>query len=56
MSTDKQDNDIVKSKPIDLEVSNSPNVDKLGKSICNWKKKNFSFKSLGQVWKKPDNC
>ena len=33
MSTDKHDNDVVKSKPIELEVSNSPNVDKLGEHM-----------------------
>ena len=40
MSTDKQDNDIVKSKPVDLEVSNSPNVDKLGRAYATGRRKN----------------
>ena len=48
MSTDKQDNDIVKSKPIDLEVSNSPNVDKLGRAYATGRRKT----SVSRVWVK----
>ena len=46
MSSDKQDNDIVKSKPIDLEVSNSPNVDKLGRAYATGRRKT----SVSRVW------
>ena len=48
MSTDKQDNDIVKSKPIELEVSNSPNVDKLGRAYATGRRKT----SVSRVWVK----
>ena len=48
MSTDKQDNDIVKSKPVDLEVSNSPNVDKLGRAYATGRRKT----SVSRVWVK----
>ena len=48
MSADKQDNDIVKSKPIDLEVSNSPNVDKLGRAYATGRRKT----SVSRVWVK----
>ena len=48
MSTDKQNNDIVKSKPIDLEVSNSPNVDKLGRAYATGRRKT----SVSRVWVK----
>ena len=48
MSTDKQDNDIVKSKPVDLEVSNSPNVDNLGRAYATGRRKT----SVSRVWVK----
>ena len=48
MSTDKQDNDIVKSKPIELEASNSPNVDKLGRAYATGRRKT----SVSRVWVK----
>ncbi len=48
MSKDKQDNDILKSKPIDLEVSNSPNVDKLGRAYATGRRKT----SVSRVWVK----
>ena len=48
MSIDKQDNDIAKSKPIDLEVSNSPNVDKLGRAYATGRRKT----SVSRVWVK----
>ena len=48
MSTDKQNNDIVKSKPIDLEVSNSPNIDKQGRAYATGRRKT----SVSRVWLK----
>ena len=48
MSTDKQDNGIVKSEPIELEVSNSPNVDKLGRAYATGRRKT----SVSRVWVK----
>ena len=48
MSKDTQDNDILKSKPIDLEVSNSPNVDKLGRAYATGRRKT----SVSRVWVK----
>lgn len=48
MSTDKQNNDIVKSKPIDLEVSNSPNIDKQGRAYATGRRKT----SVSRVWVK----
>ena len=48
MSRDIQDNDILKSKPIDLEVSNSPNVDKLGRAYATGRRKT----SVSRVWVK----
>ena len=48
MSEDTQDNDILKSKPIDLEVSNSPNVDKLGRAYATGRRKT----SVSRVWVK----
>ena len=48
MSTDKHDNDVVKSKPIELEVSNSPNVDKLGRAYATGRRKT----SVSRVWVK----
>ena len=48
MSTDKQDNDIAKSKPIDLEVSNSPNIDKQGRAYATGRRKT----SVSRVWVK----
>ena len=48
MSTEEQDNDITKSKPIDLEVSNSPNVDKLGRAYATGRRKT----SVSRVWVK----
>ena len=48
MSTDKQDNDIVKSKPIELEASNTPNVDKLGRAYATGRRKT----SVSRVWVK----
>ena len=48
MSTDKQDNDIVKSEPIELETSNTPNVDKLGRAYATGRRKT----SVSRVWVK----
>ena len=48
MSKDTQDNDILKSKPIDLVVSNSPNVDKLGRAYATGRRKT----SVSRVWVK----
>ena len=48
MSKDTQANDILKSKPIDLEVSNSPNVDKLGRAYATGRRKT----SVSRVWVK----
>ena len=48
MSEDTQDNDILKSKPIDLEVSNSPKVDKLGRAYATGRRKT----SVSRVWVK----
>ena len=48
MSSDKQDNDIVKSEPIELEVSNAPNVDKLGRAYATGRRKT----SVSRVWVK----
>ena len=48
MSTDKQNNDTVKSKPIDLEVSNSPNIDKQGRAYATGRRKT----SVSRVWVK----
>ena len=48
MSTDKQDNDILKSEPIELEVSNAPNVDKLGRAYATGRRKT----SVSRVWVK----
>lgn len=48
MSKDTQDNDILKSQPIDLEVSNSPNVDKLGRAYATGRRKT----SVSRVWVK----
>ena len=48
MSTDKQNNDIVKSKPIDLEVSISPNIDKQGRAYATGRRKT----SVSRVWLK----
>ena len=48
MSKDTQDNDILKSKPIDLEVSKSPNVDKLGRAYATGRRKT----SVSRVWVK----
>ena len=48
MSTDKQDNDIVKSEPIELKVSNTPNVDKLGRAYATGRRKT----SVSRVWVK----
>ena len=48
MSTDKRDNDIVKSEPIELEASNTPNVDKLGRSYATGRRKT----SVSRVWVK----
>ena len=39
MSTEKQDNDILKSKPIELEASNSPNIDKQGRAYATGRRK-----------------
>ena len=48
MSTDKQNDEVVKSKPIDLEVPNSPNVDKLGRAYATGRRKT----SVSRVWVK----
>ena len=48
MSTDKQDNDIAKSQPIELEASNTPNVDKLGRAYATGRRKT----SVSRVWVK----
>ena len=48
MSTDKQDNDIVKSEPIELKASNTPNVDKLGRAYATGRRKT----SVSRVWVK----
>ena len=48
MSTDTHDNDVVTSKPIELEVSNSPNVDKLGRAYATGRRKT----SVSRVWVK----
>ena len=48
MSTDNQDNDVVKSQPIELEASNTPNVDKLGRAYATGRRKT----SVSRVWVK----
>ena len=48
MSTDKQDNNIAKSEPIELEASNTPNVDKLGRAYATGRRKT----SVSRVWVK----
>ena len=48
MSTDKQDNSIIKSKPVELEASNTPNVDKLGRAYATGRRKT----SVSRVWVK----
>ena len=48
MSSDKHDDDIVKSKPIDLEISNSPNIDKQGRAYATGRRKT----SVSRVWVK----
>ena len=48
MSTEKQDNDILKSKPIELEASNSPNIDKQGRAYATGRRKT----SVSRVWVK----
>ena len=48
MSSDKHDDDIVKSKPIDLEISNSPNIDKQGRAYATGRRKT----SVSRVWLK----
>ena len=48
MSIDKQDNDIVKSEPIELETSNTPNIDKLGRAYATGRRKT----SVSRVWVK----
>ena len=48
MSADKQDNDKVKSEPIELKASNTPNVDKLGRAYATGRRKT----SVSRVWVK----
>ena len=48
MSADKQDNDIVKSEPIELEASDTPSVDKLGRAYATGRRKT----SVSRVWVK----
>jgi len=48
MSTDNQDNDVVKSQPIELEASDTPNVDKLGRAYATGRRKT----SVSRVWVK----
>ena len=48
MSADKQDNDIVKSEPIELEASDAPSVDKLGRAYATGRRKT----SVSRVWVK----
>ena len=48
MSADKQDNDIVKSEPIELEPSDTPSVDKLGRAYATGRRKT----SVSRVWVK----
>ena len=48
MSTEKQDNDILKSKPIELEASISPNIDKQGRAYATGRRKT----SVSRVWVK----
>ena len=48
MSADKQNNEIAKSEPIELEASNTPNVDKLGRAYATGRRKT----SVSRVWVK----
>ena len=48
MSTDKQDNDKVKSEPIELKASNTPSVDKQGRAYATGRRKT----SVSRVWVK----
>ena len=48
MSADKQDNDKVKSEPIELKASNTPSVDKLGRAYATGRRKT----SVSRVWVK----
>ena len=48
MSTDNQDNDVLKSQPIELEASSTPNVDKLGRAYATGRRKT----SVSRVWVK----
>ncbi len=48
MSSENQENNKVQSKPIELQASNSPNVDKLGRAYATGRRKT----SVSRVWVK----
>ena len=48
MSTEEMDNIKAQSKPIELETSNTPNVDKLGRAYATGRRKT----SIAKVWLK----